>query len=176
MKSFAPFLIALALVSACATSKNGGQTAIPLEIFPTGLEVTQQDMHPGAQGMVRKIRTWTVKGMADVTSECNLLFLRTDSLQYPIQRLKVNGEMVDGALLSKGEGKAFQFTSTRMFSDGKKANPLGFGQGARILNEQSYQKSGKFLDGTAELVVLSGTDTLEIDLGKIEVLPDVYAP
>ena len=160
----------------CASNKGGQSAQVEVMTHPDSVTVTQQDVYPGAQGMVRKIRTYSVSGIADFRSPVTVHRLRVDSLQFPVKQLKINNNIQPSMDVDAAAGTAFSFTATRMFTGDKKPNPVGFGQGARLMNEQTIERSGVLLDGMAELILLAGTDTVVIDLGTIEVLPDVYAP
>lgn len=160
----------------CASGKGGQSAQVEVMTHPESVTVTQQDVYPGAQGMVRKIRTYSVSGTADFRSPVTVHRLRVDSLQFPVRQLKINNAIQPSMDVDSAAGTSFSFSATRMFSGDQMPKPVGFGQGARILEENGFEYSGVQLDGTAQLVLLAGSDTVVVDLGTIEVLPDVYAP
>ena len=179
MKLLLPFLACAAVWMGCASNKGGQSAQVDVMTHPESVTVTQQDVYPGAQGMVRKIRTYSVSGVADFRSPVTVHRLRVDSLQFPVKQLKINNTIQPSVDVDPAAGMVFSFTATRMFTGDNKPNPVGFGQGARLLNAQTLEHSGVLLDGTAELVLLAGTDTLVIDLGVIDlaaIIMFVFAP
>lgn len=140
------------------------------------VSITQQDVYPGAQGPVRMVRTYTANFTADINVPVTQMNLLVDSMQYAITRLKINGVSADGQLLAVGDGQQITLTASRSYPIGNKAEPLGFGNGAFILESANPLLSGKQLNGTAELRALIGPSAMDFPLGQVEILQDIYAP
>ena len=176
MKLLLPLITCVFVCLGCATNKGAQSSQAAVLIDLTSLKVTQQDMYPGALGMVRQIRTYTVAGIADFHRPVTVHRFRVDSLQFPVKKLKINKTLHAGMDVDSSSGTAFSFMATRLFTGDLPHTPSGFGQGARILDGQEFEYSGVMLEGKAQLVLLSGGDTLVVDLGSVEVLPEIYAP
>lgn len=173
-------LIIPTLLMACGGGKNAtSYSGARIDVLLPTVQVTQQDMLPGANGPIKKYRNWRVSFVADVPQPVQLTSFMTDTTKYTIQALSVDGNPVEteGNAAISGKGIRISFKASRLFpKDDKPADPLGFGQGVRMMHEQSIQLSGlDFLDGSAVEFTAAG-DTSFVALGQVEVLPDVIAP
>ena len=160
--------LALALLSACSSSKNGNgdETIVTAEVKT----LTSQDSYPGVESNLKYTRNYRVEFSADIKEEINFTNLLVDSVKLPVYSLTVDGDVVRNEDYSMmGNFLSIAIQSPRHFYQ---SNPR-----ITMVEEQVYALSGQVIPEGKAILEYDHFGTLKyIELGDITKLKSEYHP